>query len=94
MDEEKENQQSTENTNEGSITETADVIKRADAAAERLEQANKKQEELLQRQEALHAKQILSGRADAGQARTKPVEETPEEYADKILKGEANPFGD
>lgn len=43
-----------------------DMIEKAHRAAERLEQANKVHEELLKKQEAFEARQIISGRAEAG----------------------------
>ena len=42
------------------------LVDKAYKAAEKLEAANKKTEELIQRQEALIAKQMLGGRAQAG----------------------------
>lgn len=57
------------------------LVDRAEKAASRLEEANKKTEELLSRQ-------ALSGKAEAGQPQEKPKEETPKEYADRIVKGQ------
>lgn len=42
------------------------MIEAANKAAERLEQANKVMEELVKRQEAIDARRILGGYADAG----------------------------
>ncbi len=43
-----------------------DLITRANLAAERLEAANKKNEELLKKMEDIEAKRILSGKSEAG----------------------------
>jgi hypothetical protein len=59
----------------------------AEALAARLEAANKKQEELVKRQEDLMARAMLSGKSLAGEA-PKPKEETPKEYAARVLKGQ------
>ena len=64
---------------------TEEITAEANAAAERLEEANKKKAELLAREEALKA---LSGNAEAGQAPPEKKEETPKEYKDRVMKGE------
>lgn len=63
-----------------------DMIERANQAAERLEAANKIQAELLKKMEALESRNILGGKSAAGQ-NAPPVEETPSEYAKRILRG-------
>jgi hypothetical protein len=60
-------------------------IKRAQEAAERLEAANKKHEELLDREESLRVERTLGGRADASPTPPKK-EETPQEYAKRIMQ--------
>ena len=62
------------------------LIDTAKATAERIEAANKRTEELMNRLEELMAKQLLAGNSDAGQPA--PKEETPEEYAKRILKNQ------
>lgn len=62
-------------------------IVQANAAAERLEKANKRLEGNLARLEAAQVEKALGGKADAGDA-TKPPEETPKEYKDKVMRGE------
>ena len=52
------------------------MIARAEAAAERMEAANKVTAELVERQERLRAVEILSGTTDAGDT---PKEETEDE---------------
>lgn len=65
---------------------STEMIDRANAAAQRLEEANKKQEALLHRQEALQVEKTLGGQADAG---TAEVEETPAEYTKRVMANEA-----
>jgi hypothetical protein len=62
-----------------------DLISQANAAAARLEQANIKMEELIGKQEKMQVQQLLGGKTDAG---APPKEETPEEYAKKVMGGE------
>lgn len=61
------------------------LIQQANEAAERLEKANKQLGELLTRQEALTVQRTLTGKAEAGKGN---VEETPQEYRDRVLKGD------
>ena len=81
MDEEKEKKpeepKPAENTGEGSEPKTTEPIDNANKAAERMERANKKKEELLDREEALLVQARLSGRSLAGGE--KPKEETEDE---------------
>lgn len=72
---------------EGS-SEEGDMIDKANLAALRLEEANKKKEELLGREETLMAKRILGGTAEAGGQAPEKKEETPEEYTKKVMSGE------
>jgi hypothetical protein len=48
-------------------TESKSLVEKADAVAKRMEEANKKAEQLIERQEALAARLRLEGRAEAGQ---------------------------
>jgi len=82
-----------ENTNddntqgeEGNTTES--LFDKTNAATARQEAANAKTEELLNRQEENYAKQKLGGNSNAGKEPEKPVEDTPEEYAKKVMAGE------
>lgn len=74
---------------------TDTLYERTNKATERQEEANKKTESLLNRQEELYEKQKLGGISDAGNEKkdVKP-EDTDEEYADKFKKGEVNPLGE
>ena len=69
---------------------SSSMIDKANAAADRIEAANKEARELIQRGEAAQVETALGGTASAGKPvkKTKPVELTPEEYADKVLAGE------
>jgi len=69
------------------------LISEANAAAERLEAANKSMAELLTKQEEILAEGRLQGKALAGQVPQK-TEKTPEEVAEACLNGEFNPFAD
>lgn len=87
MDEDKapEEESTPENTGERSEPKATDLIGGANAAAERLEKANTKMEELIGRQEEVAAKQRLAGEAEAGTPSEKKEEISPKEYAKKAL---------
>jgi hypothetical protein len=81
-------------TNEAKQTEASveaavevNPLQQAEALTARLEAANKRTEELVKRQEELMARAMLSGKSLAGQEAPKPKEETPKEYAARILTG-------
>jgi len=91
-DKKKEPDKPTEDINEGSKHETTPIIKRAREEREKLEAANKKKEELLEREEELMAKRELGGESEAGIQPPKKEKLTDSEIADKVLKGEINPL--
>ena len=65
------------------------LIEKADAVAKRMEEANKKAEELIRRQEEITARMLLSGRAEAGQIQKSPEqanEEEAQKQANAIIK--------
>ena len=64
------------------------MIDSAKEQADRLEAANKKTEELVERQEELAARNALGGESEAGAPPEPPKEETPEGYAARISAGE------
>jgi len=70
------------------------TIDKANEAAERMERANKKKEELLLREEKLEVNRRLGGTSEAGATKLKKKELSPEEYADLVMKGEVNPLAD
>ena len=69
----------------GAKSENEGLLKSAVTAAERLEAANKVTTENLDRQEQLQAESVLGGKADAGAGNK---EDTPEEYAKKVMANE------
>ena len=62
------------------------MIDEANAAAERIEDANKAMEKNLDRPERIKAQEILGGRAEAG-GKEKTPEEVAEEAARNLIKG-------
>lgn len=82
-----------ENNNAGADTQppavdSDSVMGKALQAAERLEAANAKTEELIKRQEALAVQNTLGGSASTNVE--PPKEESPEEYAKKAMSGDLN----
>jgi len=67
---------------EAPITETTSIIDKADAVAKRMQEQNDRAEQLLIRQEAIAARMMLSGRAEAGQV-NKTKEQTDAEEVEK-----------
>ena len=90
MDEETQEQGTSEDTSEGDQYETTPIIERAREERERLEKATEAQRIENDRTEAIMAKRELGGRADAGKSSKKPPELTDEEYAEKARAGEFN----
>lgn len=96
MDETKE-KPTTDNSGEGSKQETTASPEQADKTAERLETQNKAAERLekataeankvLDRREAVAEKEMLGGVTDAGKKK-EVVEESPQEYSEKLMNGE------
>ena len=62
------------------------AVQKAIDAAERLEAANKKHEELLAREEELQVNRVLGGRGEVEPTPPKK-EETAQEYAKRIMNG-------
>lgn len=82
-DENKEEESSTTDAGKGSESESAKEAAATNAAAKRMEEANKDRKEILDREEALRAKKGLGGGSEAGQAK---VEETEDEKWAKDAK--------
>lgn len=74
-----------DNSREGFQQEAVSELDRADQIAERQKRENDRREELLQREEALQARKTVGGVTEAGQTKEKPKEETPQEYAKKVM---------
>ena len=64
-----------------------EIIEQTNAAAARLEAANREAKDILERQEKLKSNEILGGQTIAGAIPEKPKEETPKEYAKRIING-------
>ena len=84
-----------ENNEEEAEEETAETVKvpkvttrldRYREEREKMEAANKKREEILDREELNKAESLLDGKANAGQIPEKTKEETPHEYRLRVEK--------
>lgn len=64
------------------------LVDQATKAAERLEEATRKYNEVVNRQEALAARMTLGGKSDAGQPPAEKKEETAKEYKERVMRGE------
>ena len=89
---EEKSENTTSNANEGNKSETTTLFEKTNEATKRLEDANRKTEELLTRQEEVYAREKLGGTSEAGVEAVAPKEDTPEEYAEKLMAGTVNPF--
>jgi len=75
-----------DNTSKGNEPQTDNILDRADLIAKRLEEANKKAEELVKRHEAVAARMLLAGRTEAGSVGKSPKELEEEEVAKEAQK--------
>jgi len=78
------------NIGEGSKYETTPVIERAREEREKLEKATEAQKIENDRTEQIMAKRALGGTSEAGAAAPVVKEETPQEYAKKVIAGDYN----
>lgn len=69
------------NTSTGSVSSTDSLVERADSIAKRVEEANKQAGEYLKRMEEIVTRNLLSGRADAGQPTKTPEQERQDKIA-------------
>lgn len=69
------------------MEENISLIEQAREAAKELRAANAEKAELLNREERLRSEQMLSGTSEAGIPPVPKKEETPQEYKDRIIKG-------
>lgn len=60
----------------------------ARAENDRMEVNLKRREELIAREEQMASDKLLDGDTEAGSAPTKPKEETPAEYRDRVMAGD------
>lgn len=63
-------------------------LEKAEELLKTIKGENDRKEELLLREEKLRASQLLGGKASAGKVPPDKKEDTPEEYAQKALRGE------
>lgn len=97
MDNETKKEPATDNPGEGSEPKATPSVEQSDKMAERLEAQNKSSERLeaataaaeqiLIRRETVLAKEALGGKTDAGSKKEEKVEESPQEYSQKLLDG-------
>jgi hypothetical protein len=92
--EEEKPEESTEDKDKGSKSTTTPLIDIANAAAKRMEEANKETGRLMELQAERDARIALGGGTTSGQESPKEEKETDEEYAARFEKGEANPLKD
>ena len=92
-EEKKEEEPKTDGAGEGDKPQETDKITEAIKIREELGTSLDRYENLVKRQEKLAVENLLGGKSEAGEERKEEVKtETPEEYAKKIQKGEANPL--
>jgi hypothetical protein len=70
--------------------ETLSAIDAAKKIQEQIAAENDRREEILKREEKLHAERMLAGTAGGGIPKEEPKEETPEEYAKRVISGDLN----
>jgi hypothetical protein len=69
------------------MVEENNMITDANMAAERLEKATQESQAAAKRLEELQTRQILGGKSNAGEVAPPPREETPKEYAARLIGG-------
>ena len=84
MDEEKPKEQPADDTGEGDKPKAPTLYEQTNQATERLEQANAKTEELLNRQEELYQKQQLGGVTEAGKPQVPELSKEEQEAKARI----------
>ena len=72
--------------------EPTSIYDKTEAIVKRQEEANKKTEELLAKQETLHANQRLAGTTGGNVEPKEPAKLSDEDYANKLKTGEVNPM--
>ena len=70
--------------------ETPSVIEQAQKLHDDIKSENDRRQELIERDEALYAKKMLGGQSSAGTVPEPVKEETPQEYAKKVMAGDLN----
>jgi len=77
--------ETTDDIKEGAEPKTTNILEQAELIRKGLEEANKKSEELLKRQEAVAARMMLGGSTEAGS-----IHKTPEEVQKDEVETEAS----
>ena len=67
-----------------------ELVERAEAAADRIEAAEKRAEERAVEEAEAKAEEILGGDSEAGAQPPAVKEETPEEYKNRVMAGEVD----
>ena len=80
-----EKKDSGKDNHDGDKPKSLTLYEQTNAATERLEKANSKTEEILNRQEKLYEVQKLSGEGGGRVDLKEPEEETPLQYAEKVM---------
>jgi len=91
-EEKKEEEEDKEQEEDKAEEKPKTMIEEAKVEADRIEAANKKTEELLQRQEVIEAKKMLGGQTDGGQQPIKAEPISDIDFSIKVEKGETNPI--
>lgn len=81
-----------EDSGDGDKPQTTGLVDNAYDAAERLEKAVEAQKAENDRAEALHAKKLLGGTAEAGQVEPEKPRLTDREFAEAVERGEIDPL--
>ena len=76
-------------TDNGDATKEIDNIDRANDAADRMERATERAKIENDRKEKLEINRTLGGKSEAGAVAPEKKEETPREYKDRVMRGEA-----
>ncbi len=76
-----------EGTGDGDKSELAKQTETANAAAERMEKAEKRLVGIKEELEAIRAKNRLGGSSEAGKPAEEAKKETPREYAERMERG-------
>ena len=78
----------TETTEAPAVQEADNDFAKAEKITADLKAENDRKEALIAREEKLKAKEMLGGKAAAGEIQEKPKEESPKDYAARIMRGE------
>ena len=85
---------STETPKEDIPKEPISLYDKTEAIVVRGEAVNKEARAILEEQKTLHANQRLAGTSGGNVEPKEPEQISDSDYADKLMKGEANPLGE